>query len=61
MGRWTAIAGNPDIPKAVFIVVPHISNWYGIWALIYRVTYRIDVKFFAKDSLFWFPLRVLLH
>lgn len=60
LGGWTPVGEHPDIPKAVFIAAPHTSNWDGVWALIYRVAYRIDVKFFAKNSLFWFPLNVLL-
>lgn len=61
MGGWTAIGEVPDVPKAVFIAAPHTSNWDGFWALTYRVAVGLDVKFFAKQSLFWFPLGPLLR
>ena len=61
MGGWTAVGGVPDVPKAVFVAAPHTSNWDGIWALIYKVAIGLDIRFFAKDSLFWFPLGTLLR
>ncbi len=61
LGGWTLVGDIPSVPKAVVIAWPHTSNWDGIWALIYRVAIQLDVRFFAKDSLFWFPLSVLLR
>ncbi len=61
MGGWTAVGGMPPVPKAVIVAAHHTSNWDGVWAMIYRVAFRVDVKFFAKKSLFWFPLGVLLR
>lgn len=61
LGGWTAIGETPDVPKAVFIVAPHTSNWDGFLALAYKITIGIDVRFFAKHSLFWFPLGNLLR
>lgn len=61
LGGWTPIGSVPDVPKAVVIAYPHTSNWDGIWALIYKVYIGLDVKFFAKDGLFWFPLNILLR
>lgn len=58
---WTAIVPELDEPKAVFIAAPHTSNWDGFWALTYKVAFGIDVRFFAKHSLFWFPLGNLLR
>ena len=60
-GGWTTVGEVPDVPKAVFIAAPHTSNWDGIWLLIYKVSVGVDLKFFAKHSLFWFPLGNLLH
>jgi 1-acyl-sn-glycerol-3-phosphate acyltransferase len=57
----TPIGGIPPDPKAVFIAAPHTSNWDGFWALVYKVAIGIDVNFFAKHSLFWFPLGNLLR
>ena len=61
LGGWTAVGDMPNENKAVFIAAPHTSNWDGIWALIYKVSKRLDIHFFAKQSLFWFPLGVLLR
>ena len=61
VGGWTAIGGVPDAPKAVIIAAPHTSNWDGFWALVYKVAIGLDVHFFAKHSLFWFPLSTLLQ
>ena len=60
-GGWTPVGGTPPESKAVIIAAPHTSNWDGFWALTYRVAVDIDVRFFAKDSLFWFPLGTILR
>lgn len=61
LGGWTAVGGVPDEPRAVVVAAPHTSNWDGFWALVYKVAVGLDVKFFAKKSLFWFPLGNLLR
>jgi 1-acyl-sn-glycerol-3-phosphate acyltransferase len=61
IGGWTAVGDIPSEPKAVFIAAPHTSNWDGFWALTYKVAIGLDVHFFAKKSLFWFPLGSLLR
>ncbi len=61
LGGWTPVGGKPDVPKAVLIAAPHTSNWDGIWALIYKVAIGIEIGFFAKSTLFWFPLGSLLR
>ena len=61
LGGWTPVGGIPEVPKAVILAAPHTSNWDGIWAMIYRVAIGLDVKFFAKQSLFWFPLGIVLR
>ena len=60
-GGWTPIGGVPNEPRAVVIAAPHTSNWDGLWALAYKVAVGLDVHFFAKHSLFWFPLGALLR
>ncbi len=61
LGGWTAVGGMPDAPKAVIIAAPHTSNWDGFWALVYIISIDADIHFFAKHSLFWFPLSTLLR
>ncbi len=58
---WTPVLIDLDEPKAVVIAAPHTSNRDGFWALTYKVAFDIDVKFFAKHSLFWFPLGNILR
>ena len=61
IGGWTPVGGVLDDPKAVLVAAPHTSNWDGYWALVYKVAVGLDVRFFAKKSLFWFPLGNLLR
>jgi len=61
LGGWAAVGAMPDVPKAVIIAAPHTSNWDGYWALVYKISIRADIRFFAKHSLFWFPLGTLLR
>ena len=61
IGGWTTVGAMPDVPKAVIIAAPHTSNWDGFWALVYIISIRANIHFFAKHSLFWFPLSTLLR
>jgi len=61
LGGWTAVGGQPESPKAVLIASPHTSNWDGFWGIVYKVAVKLDVHWFAKESLFWFPLSSLLR
>lgn len=61
LGGWTAVGEHPEIPKAVIIAAPHTSNWDGVWAVIYKIAIGIDIHFFAKHTLFRFPLDILLR
>lgn len=61
IGGWTTVGHYPDVRKAVLIAAPHTSNWDGIWGMVYRVAARLDIHFFAKQSLFWFPLGTILR
>ncbi len=61
IGGWIPVGEMPDVPKAVILAAPHTSNWDGFWALVYVVSIGADIHFFAKKSLFWFPLGQLLR
>ena len=58
---WTPVGGVPDEPRAVIIAAPHTSNWDGFVGLTYKVAIGLDLRFFAKHSVFWFPLGALLR
>jgi len=61
LGGWTMVGEAPTIHKAVVIAAPHTSNWDAFWGLAYKVAIGIDIKFFAKHTVFWFPLGTLLR
>lgn len=61
LGRWTAVGPTPGVSKGVIIGAPHTSNWDGFWLLVYKVAYGVDVRFFVKESMFWFPMSILLN
>lgn len=55
------VGDAPSVDKAVLIAAPHTSNWDGFWALVYKVAMQLDIRWFAKHSLFWFPLSIVLR
>lgn len=59
-GRWEAVGEIPEARKAVIIAAPHTSNWDGFWLILYKIAIGIEVRFFAKHTLFWWPLGTLL-
>jgi len=61
LGGWTTVGGVMDEPKAIVIAAPHTSNWDGFWALTYKIAVGLEIHFFAKNSLFWFPLGNILR
>ena len=60
LGGWTIVGGELPVRKAVIIAAPHTSNWDGFWAIVYKVYTRTEIRWFVKDSMFWFPLNKLL-
>ena len=61
IGGWEIVGTHPTVPKAVVVAAPHTSNWDGFWGLVCRVALDVEIHFFAKKSLFWFPLNILLR
>ncbi len=61
LGGWTLVGEHPAVRKAVVIAAPHTSNWDGLWGLVAKVAFKLDVRFFGKASLFWFPLGTILR
>ena len=61
IGGWEIVGTHPTVPKAVVVAAPHTSNWDGFWGLVCRVALDVEIHFFAKESLFWFPLNILLR
>jgi 1-acyl-sn-glycerol-3-phosphate acyltransferase len=68
LGRWALsfagwkIEGSfPDCPKMMLIVAPHTSNWDFPVGLMAKFALRLEARFVAKHSLFWWPFGVLLR
>lgn len=61
LGGWTAVGKVPDLHKAVLIAAPHTSNWDGFWAIVYKIHVGLDLRWFVKDTMFWFPMSALLR
>lgn len=55
-GGWTLVGEIPRLRQAVFIIAPHTSNWDGIWLIAYKIAMNVPVRFFAKHTLFRWPL-----
>jgi 1-acyl-sn-glycerol-3-phosphate acyltransferase len=61
LGGWRVTGTFPDIPKLVLIAAPHSSNWDGIWGMAAKMAMGFDARILGKDSLFWWPLSVVLR
>ncbi|MGB5345418.1 MAG: lysophospholipid acyltransferase family protein [Woeseia sp.] len=57
---WTLVGEVPTVKKAVLIAAPHTSNWDGFWLIVCKVALDLKLRFFAKHTLFWWPLGTLL-
>jgi 1-acyl-sn-glycerol-3-phosphate acyltransferase len=57
---WTIVGTKPTVKKAVFIGVPHTSNWD--FFLFLGVIHHFDIqgKFLIKDGLMKWPLSLIL-
>lgn len=58
---WRMIGEAPVDPKFILVAVPHTSNWDLIYGWLAIQTVRLDVKIFAKDSLFIWPIKYLYY
>ncbi len=57
---WETVGEVPAIDKAVFVAAPHTSNWDALWLLVFKVALKVDIRFLAKHTLFWWPLGNIL-
>jgi 1-acyl-sn-glycerol-3-phosphate acyltransferase len=48
-----------DVDKYIFSAVPHTSNWDFVLGYTAIQAYDLDVRVFAKDAFFFFPLNYL--
>ncbi len=57
---WEIVGDVPSLDKAVYIAAPHTSNWDGFWLLVAKTALRLEARFLAKHTLFWWPLGAVL-
>ena len=58
---WKITGDFPDFPKSVIIFAPHTSYWDGLIGKLYLKEIGVNHKFLSKESLFVFPLNVLMR
>jgi len=52
---WKCVGDVPQLTHCVLIVAPHTSNWDFIIAILFKVSNKLDLRYFGKDSLFkWY-------
>ncbi len=61
LAGWRFEGGFPDVRKMMLIVVPHTSNWDFLVGLMAKFALRLECRFMAKDSLFWWPFGAFLR
>ncbi|MBX2945404.1 MAG: lysophospholipid acyltransferase family protein [Cyclobacteriaceae bacterium] len=61
IGWRTGSTLDPSVKKCVLVAAPHTSNWDYPIALATLYASGVKVRFLAKDSLFKFPLGILMH
>ena len=58
---WRVTGRFPEISKLVVILAPHTSAWDFVIGLAAKLALRLEAAYLAKDSLFVWPLSVLLR
>ncbi len=53
---WNVAGEVPDCARLVLIAAPHSSWWDGLWGLLLKVAWGIDIAFMGKQQLFVGPL-----
>jgi len=61
IGWKTGSVLDPSIKKCVLVAAPHTSNWDYPIALTTLYASGVRVRFLGKDSLFKFPLGILMR
>lgn len=55
LAGWKLIGRIPTVPKAIWVVAPHTSNWDFLVGVGARAALRIKIQYLAKSQLFtWY-------
>lgn len=57
---WKTKGRMPDIKKFILVAAPHSSNWDFVFFLLIIFKFQIPVRWIAKESMFFWPFKVLL-
>ncbi|MDO5768871.1 MAG: lysophospholipid acyltransferase family protein [Psychrobacter sp.] len=52
---WKVVGEIPNVPQAVFLALPHTSNFDGLYAIPTLLSLDLDIKIMGKESLFKVP------
>lgn len=58
---WQIEGQPPDVPKFVLIAAPHTSNWDGFYMILVAFTYRRNLHWMGKRSLFRPPFGIFMR
>ncbi len=58
---WSVVGEPPTEKKYLFVVVPHTSNWDFIYGWLALTALELEVKIFAKDIFFTWPLNYVCN
>ena len=61
LGGWTIVGRPPALNKYVIIVAHHTSNWDFVVGAAAKLVLGLKLQYFAKHSLFFWPLGVLMR
>lgn len=60
LSGWKIVGTFPEVEKSVIIAAPHTSYWDGFWGFIALEAVGIPYAILADESLFHFPMSVLM-
>ena len=60
LSGWKISGNIADIAKFIAVVAPHTSNWDFVIAISVKLHLGLQIRFFAKHTLFSGPLGILL-
>jgi 1-acyl-sn-glycerol-3-phosphate acyltransferase len=58
---WRIAGEIPNVSKLVAIAAPHSTNWDVVWGLLFKVGWRVHIRFIGKREAFFWPVGALLR
>lgn len=58
---WGIEGGQCTVDKCVIIGMPHRTNWDFFYTLLAAFSTRLPIWLMIKDTLFWWPLGILMR